>query len=440
MEETGNKDSGRSPDLILDLLAQADDLIRNGQSVTQVCDLLKVSEEELTEWLERYAMPPEAIEQLNDIKPKDAIVPIFKSSSNGSQVEHIGSGIALAIGPDKYLITAAHVSDREEDEEIYIPTESGITPISGMLFSMPIPEGLSRKSDMVDVAYYRLSHSLADNLHNTIKPLTISDIETNLNVETGDYYTFCGYPWRKTKRIGNVQQTDLATYTGQVVSQKEYTEQGLTPGLHIAIRFRLKKSYSYRYQSYKTSPLPEGVSGGPALVWPQQIKGRLTHTEFKVGGIFHTYKKKANLLIATNISPFIESLIENSPHLSETRKSASDNAKQFTQDVSERIAKANPRNVPVIQGVVWYRPDEYADCLKIFDDAQMLPDNFEKWLARALATESQMILQGMAVKRVMIRPKPFVSWCKKSKISRRDANARVTYVSQIAASTVHDHT
>jgi hypothetical protein len=83
--------------------------------------------------------------------------------------------------------------------------------------------------------------------------------------------------------------------------------------------------------------------------------------------------------------------------------------------------------VPSAVGISWYKRDNYNRCLSIFDDASVMPDSFEEWLARAENVERQMNAEGLKVVRVYIDPDKFPVWCAENGYDRIDVHARRAY-------------
>ena len=155
-----------------------------------------------------------------------------------------------------------------------VPTLNGINPINGYLSSNAPPNGLSRDDDKADMAYFRLEPNLSSQLHPSFRPAELRDLQLSDELEDGDFFTFVGYPWRKTRRTPGVQQTDLTTYTAHALSSDVYDNLGYNRRVHIVTRMRLKKTHSYRYSSLKVAPHPQGISGGAVLSWPRTNAGR----------------------------------------------------------------------------------------------------------------------------------------------------------------------
>jgi len=107
-------------------------------------------------------------------------------------------------------------------------------------------------------------------------------------------------------------------------------------------------------------------------------------------------------------------------------------AKHFGKHLNSRKQKGKPNEMQAAAGIAWYRPETYAQCLAIFDDAADMPDTFDEWLPLAEQTELHAMEQGMSVIRVEINPKTFPQWCAEEGYIKIDSRARSAYSSFMA--------
>jgi len=66
--------------------------------------------------------------------------------------------------------------------------------------------------------------------------------------------------------------------------------------------------------------------------------------------------------------------------------------------------------LPIV-GVYWIDDADYPVVLKIFDDGNMLPRSWKKWLKIAEEMEKGLKAYGHIVERVRIDPATFPNWC-----------------------------
>ena len=65
-----------------------------------------------------------------------------------------------------------------------------------------------------------------------------------------------------------------------------------------------------------------------------------------------------------------------------------------------------------VTGIPWFRtPEQYRDLLAIFTDADILPDTYEEWLAKAEGVEKIKKAEGGRPLRAYIEPGNFPKWC-----------------------------
>ena len=211
-------DTQKNFEAVLKILAQAEALFADGHQIQEVCKQIGVDEDILKAWADHLSLPPNPAEILNSSHMLDAVFPIFTAETANSPLDHIGSGVLIEIGDDLFALTAAHVTDHADGKgALFMPAAEGIEQMTGGLSFNRVPENGSRAKDKGDMGYFHLSDDWRTKLHPNIKPLTLDDLLLIDNLETGDSFTFVGYPWRKTKSRAGVLETDRTTYTGQCV-------------------------------------------------------------------------------------------------------------------------------------------------------------------------------------------------------------------------------
>lgn len=426
----------RSVEKILYLLSRANKAVIKGTSVSEVCSNLSITEDELKEWRHKYAMPPNAGDILSNSKVPDAVFPFFLEDRSDGRLKQVSSGVLVEIGGELFALTSAHVIDKSKGGALCMPAIHGIEPVSGNLYQTPVPRHGYRAKDNADMAYYHLSSAWRSKLHPSLKSICTEDLLMTDDVETGDLFTFIGYPWRKTKHSAGSHETEQTTYTGHILPSDVYRKLGYDRTIHIVIRMRLKKTYSIRYQSRQTAPAPQGISGGAVLAWPYTYQERLESSALKLAGIGHTSSPNAHYMAATRITPYMMDIVRRNPHLAIHFMQYEDVAKEFGELLAKQIVTINPDNLPYAVGISWYKPNTYERCLEIFDDAVDLPDTFDKWVYLAEQIEKQLQDQGMRIVRVEINPDTFPNWCVEHGFSKMDKHAREAYGNTVAGRTL----
>lgn len=91
----------------------------------------------------------------------------------------------------------------------------------------------------------------------------------------------------------------------------------------------------------------------------------------------------------------------------------------------------SPQRDPVLQAMVWYKEEHYAELLSIFIDAELLPPLYADWLDRAEKTKAEAEASGDQVIKVFIDPESFPHWCRDKNIEM-DAEARTRLALEVA--------
>ena len=90
-----------------------------------------------------------------------------------------------------------------------------------------------------------------------------------------------------------------------------------------------------------------------------------------------------------------------------------------------------PQREPMLQAMVWYKEEHYAELLGLFDDAELLPRTYGDWLVRAEEKKAEVEAAGDQVMKVYIDPETFPEWCSKKNMPK-DANSRAELALEVA--------
>ena len=78
-----------------------------------------------------------------------------------------------------------------------------------------------------------------------------------------------------------------------------------------------------------------------------------------------------------------------------TKKKGPAGAGKAVARLKEKQAQREaPATQPMIQAMVWYREEDYAPLLSIFDDGDLLPPTYRDWLGRAEEKKSEIEAAG----------------------------------------------
>lgn len=290
----------------------------------------------------------------------DSLCPIFLEA-RGKRPEQIGTAVVLQLAAATFLLTAAHVTDEDQDNSgLLIPHKGGLHGVSGTITSIGLPRTGQRKDDKLDVACIRLDQDVAYGLDPGIIPLQREDLALMDSIHSGDVYTFGGFPWRKTDAKGRVLTTELCSYTGEAADQDIYKRLGYSRAYHVLIRFRRKKSVSFVTGHRKIAPLPHGISGGAVFAWQKDIVQNPRQADLRLCAIAHTYLEQEDILVGTRIGPYLAMIERNWPKL-----------------IHEAGSGYNAE--PICGAFVGYRREEWKQLLEDFDDAANMHRTWQEW-------------------------------------------------------------
>lgn len=438
--EDAMTDTQKDFEAVLKTLGQAESLFADGHPIDDICEQIGIEKDTLQAWAGHLSLPRNYAEVLSSCHILDAVFPIFAAERPSAPLDHIGSGVVIKIGNDLFALTVAHVTDHAEgDGALFMPAAEGIEQMTGVLSFNPVPEHGSLAKDIGDMGYYHLSDDWLTKLHSAIKPLALDDLLLTDELETGDIFTFVGYPWRKTKSRGRFRETDRTTYTGHASAPDIYEKLEYNRFVNVVIRMRRKKTYSTRYESHQIAPHPQGISGGAVIAWPWNLIDRHDASNLKLAAIGHTYHEREHCMAATRIIPYMMAIVRNNPELA-IHFTRQEIAEDFGVFLAERMKALNPNNVPSAVGIGWYKPETYAQCLAIFDDRDDLPDSFAEWKQLAENTEQQLAAQGIKTVRAEIDPRTFPTWCSENGFEKIDKHSRMAYGNAKAIETLQQGT
>ena len=231
------------------------------------------------------------------------VVPMCVEHRRKPQV--VGTGFLVAVNERHFLITAAHVLDKLEDNLPYFfPSGPHTTRlVAGDVIKSVVPEGRTRDDDKLDVGVVVLS---GDNLPPYPGFLTEAmEIErvaawvtdrTSANYAISGFAASQGKPNPVTRKFAPLMNVHLTSS----ISAERYLQLGLDLHTHIAMAFDKKANFDTSGKRIDF-PHPSGMSGSP--VW--QLYGPRPEDR-KVVGMFIEYRARENVFIATDIGVAVD--------------------------------------------------------------------------------------------------------------------------------------
>jgi hypothetical protein len=186
-----------------------------------------------------------------------ATVPVYLEAQ--PEPEHIGSGILMRIGDERFLFTAAHVADLRSRGALYLGGESFPIRLAGTITHSVPPQG-DRRRDNIDAAVLHLPATVNAHLRDH-EFLGLEDIDLGLALHHDDYFLVAGYPVTKQRFRRDASTIDAYLYPFVAVSRTDDAYASHDPTVHVLLGFR-KKDMWRRDIGRSSAPDLYGMSGG----------------------------------------------------------------------------------------------------------------------------------------------------------------------------------
>lgn len=241
-----------------------------------------------------------------------SVRPIYGSTDHGKP-DHIGSCVLLEISKKKYLVTAAHVTDHNENTTLYVSGENGLVQIEAECIRTRAVDG-SRDKDKFDFAILLLPDHIVNKLGN-VKFLDETNILTSDTAKNGELYLALGFPTSQNKKVhsneNKVTQNPFV-YSSTLKTQSSiFKDIQANPETHYLLDFCSK--HSKDENNTVVNPFsPIGASGGGLFL----IEGMNNLENYrsssdcsgKLVGILIERHQKQKVIMATKLSVVLNAL------------------------------------------------------------------------------------------------------------------------------------
>ncbi|WP_295550940.1 hypothetical protein [uncultured Stenotrophomonas sp.] len=236
---------------------------------------------------------------------KRALTPLFKVGCDEVPY-HAGTAFGIELSGVKYLVTAAHVFDKDESNDCDSKNEI-------FCFS----EGKLKQIARFDLLHARKNGGLVDMAVVTPRDVEIesifeeffaeSDFELG-DVRTDQYVAACGFPATKNKvRWGTTQLTQAPyAYCGRASAPSVCVRAGFDAATHFCFDIFLKKTFTARQKEIR-APDPHGISGGPVFVI-HDFSDAATLMKPKLRGIVVEQKPYDRVVACVKIEVVVEAI------------------------------------------------------------------------------------------------------------------------------------
>jgi hypothetical protein len=193
----------------------------------------------------------------------DSVRPIYWATQSGT-AEAIGSSFLLQVDGRRFLVTAAHVLDLNQQSTLYVGGRQGLELINGNANVTNAPVS-GRRGDKYDFAFMELTLEFAERL-GIDAFIDVSKIASNSEPKDGRCFMALGYPASRNKPkpialTGTHVRAQLWAYSATVhTDPKIFENVGASETTHLLLKYG-KKSKAFTGE-VTNSIKPQGASGG----------------------------------------------------------------------------------------------------------------------------------------------------------------------------------
>jgi hypothetical protein len=221
------------------------------------------------------------------------------------------SGVFIKIGEEKFLLTAAHVIEKQE-EDIFIGIgEHELLRLGGDLIWNKAPE--TRDKDRIDIAVHKLCPATVEKIGNKYKFLDINELGINHKFALSAMYQSVGFPASLSKfnRVKNSTKSKPFIFNTRPAPKEIYTLLKCDNFLNVIVEYDKRRIIDYKTGQQQIGPDPYGISGSGLWYIPFQQKKEGDKLDKKLVAIMTEWPiENRKYWIGTRIDVFTE-LIRN---------------------------------------------------------------------------------------------------------------------------------
>lgn len=245
----------------------------------------------------------EIIEKVGAILSRH-IVPLFIDRPDGKP-QSFGAGLLVSANASSFLISAGHVFDEiREGREVYFYIEPKTKlHLSSHLHLTTIPEGKDRDRDVLNVGVLKFGDPHLPPYPAVDKwPLDVGSLAPYALPREGKTYFILGFPGSKGQRDPKKRKIESKVYSYRNFAHptERYKKFDVKPESHIAIIFSRKQSVGPD-GTPRLFPNPEGMSGSPVWLLPDELEALNDPKHILVVGVAIKHLKYQRTILATDI-------------------------------------------------------------------------------------------------------------------------------------------
>ncbi|MBM2814439.1 MAG: hypothetical protein HW421_1201 [Ignavibacteria bacterium] len=224
-------------------------------------------------------------------------------------LEPYASGVLVQLSDRFFMVTASHVIDTENLENLGILIDSSFTILNGkVVFSKSEKD---KELDQVDIAVWELAKEVVVDLQSKFTFLDLKCIDINHAIVTDRPYLLVGYPISRTKIIYTLKKVKSEPFVFTTkASNIEYTRLNCNKNINIVLDYEKEKILGEKTKGVHTGPDPYGISGSGIWYLPKLIYKDIKNVEPHLIGILHTWVEAENVIIGSKMNIINELIIE----------------------------------------------------------------------------------------------------------------------------------
>jgi hypothetical protein len=238
-----------------------------------------------------------------------AIRPLAVPNDLGDELIPAGSAVLVSRRNERYVFTAAHVTELYPDRAYHIGTMRRWLELEGPWIVSPAPNG-DREADIVDGAFRHVTPEFADTLDGCsfLREDQQSLVEqVNFVPPHRSKYVAMGYPLNafKYRRYSRTTVPQTLSYIGNIASPQSYVEQKLPVNANLALDFEWDAIVGDN--GLQQSPKLEGISGG-AIIRVPSLETPAKNDPPPLVAITIEQRRQARVIVGTRLGMFYSAI------------------------------------------------------------------------------------------------------------------------------------
>jgi hypothetical protein len=238
----------------------------------------------------------------------DVTAPIYRPDDEGKPIA-VGSSVLIAIGPIRFLVSAAHVLDVRRDYQLVVGAGSGLVPLAGDFTRLYSTSALSAAEDHVDVGIVRLSGKSWDAVA-LDRFAQWLELDHSGKILADHTFALLGYPL--TKQRESIEGLNLVASAYRMAAlecgKRLYEQEGHDPKVNLLLGFDRRKMWGI--EGRVTAPDLYGVSGGGLWRFGRRLRDTIHSPRLSAIAIEWRKRGRYKYVLGTRIEPIVAALVE----------------------------------------------------------------------------------------------------------------------------------